>query len=371
MKFNLSNIPMKNSFLLLLLISIVYSCKTDSKPKGFVLNGFIKNISDQAVIYLNIDNKVVDSSVVVNEKFNFTGSVDEPTSAVIMVKNTNYYKFIWLENNTIEFNGEKGDFRNSIIKGSITQKDDDNLYKILLPIEKKRDSLSALLSDPNSSPENSEAIFKAFNQTMTESGLANQNFIKNNPNSPVSLHVLNIYKTTWGKDITQNLFALFNKENQLSKKGALISKYLEIYGNPQIGEKYIDFEQHNVNGEMIKVSDILSDYTLIEFWASWCGPCRQSNPELVKLYSDFNDKGFEIIGVSLDNEKTNWTKAIEQDKLNWTNVSDLKGSENEGALRYGVNGIPDNILIDKNGVIIARRVIPENLRKSFELAFGK
>lgn len=362
---------MKNPFLFLILISIATSCKTDSKPNGFVLNGIAKNVPNKSVVYLNINNKVVDSSIVENEKFNFKGSVDEPTNAVLMVKSTNDYKFVWLENNIIEFNGTKGDFRNGSIKGSLVQKDDDRLNKKLAPIEKRRDSLNLLLSKLDGSAENSEKIFAKLNETMTQSALVNQSFIKDNPNSPVSLHILNIYKTTWGKNITKELFALVSEENKQSKQGDLISKYIEIYGNPQIGEKYIDFEQKNIDGKMIKVSDVLNDYTLIEFWASWCGPCRQSNPELVELYRDYKDNGFEIIGVSLDNDKNMWTKAITKDKLNWTNISDLKGNENEGALRYGVNRIPDNILIDKDGIIIARRVTPSVLRKSFETKFGE
>jgi thiol-disulfide isomerase/thioredoxin len=110
---------------------------------------------------------------------------------------------------------------------------------------------------------------------------------------------------------------------------------------------------------------------LIEFWPSWCGPCRKSNPNLVNLYHDYNNLGFEIIGVSPENNKSDWIKAIELDKLTWTNVSDLKGSINEGALRYGVNGIPDNVLIDKNGIIVARftknRKITRNTRKKIEI----
>lgn len=362
---------MKNTFLFLILITIFTSCKTDSKPSGFVLNGIARNVPDKTVVYLNINNKVVDSSLVENEKFNFKGNVEEPTNALLMVKNKNDYKFIWLENNIIEFNGEKGNFKNSSIKGSLVQKDDDRLKKKLKPIEKKRDSLNLLLSELDGSNENSEKLFTEFNETMAQSALINQNFIKENPNSVVSLHILNIYKTTWGKSTTKELFALLSDEKKQSKKGNLVSKYIEIYGNPKIGEKYIDFEQKNVNGEMIKISNVLNDYTLIEFWASWCGPCRQSNPELVELYNDYNDKGFEIIGVSLDDDKNRWTKAIEKDKLNWTNISDLKGNENEGALRYGVNGIPDNILIDKDGIIIARRVTASILRKSFEAKFGE
>jgi len=364
---------MKKAALILSILLSILACKTDTKPEGYVLNGIAENIADNSIVYLNIDNKIVDSAVVKNEKFEFQGSVDGPTNAVLMVKNTNDYKFIWLENNEIDFIGKKGDFRNSTIEGSMVQKDSDRLSEELAPIDKKRDSLDVLLSqlDEDGDEENAEIVFAQYKKTTTQSELINQAFVRDNPSSPVSLYVLNAYKTTWGKDVTKDLFGLLDEENRNSLKGRSISRYIEIYGNPQIGENYIDFEQENVDGKMIKLSDVLNEYTLIEFWASWCGPCRQSNPELVRLYNDYNDIGFEIIGVSLDEDRNRWMKAIEKDKLIWPNVSDLKGSENEGALRYSVKGIPDNILIDKDGIIIARRVTPENLRKSFEKKFSE
>ncbi|KKL88540.1 hypothetical protein LCGC14_1923650, partial [marine sediment metagenome] len=196
--------------------------------------------------------------------------------------------------------------------------------------------------------------------------MINQEYIEENPDSPVSLNTLNVYKTTWGKDKTEELFAFMDSNSKKSENGKAIFTYLELYGNPKVGQKYIDFQQEDTDGNLVKVSDVLGQYTLIEFWASWCGPCRNSNPDLVKLYKDYNDSGFEILGVSLDDNRSNWLKAIDADKLTWTNISDLKGSENEGAIRYGVNGIPDNVLIDSSGTIVGRYLKPEDLREIFE-----
>lgn len=361
---------MKNTFLFLLIILLIGSCKTESKPNGFVLKGVAENVADEAVIYLNINNKIVDSSKVVNQKFEFKGKVEQPTNAVLMIKNTNEFKFLWLENSEMEFVGTKGNFKNGLVKGSLVQKDADKLNTTLESVEIRRDSLNLLAMNMDEANENYSYTLSELNKTFVESASINQKFVEENPNSLVSIHILNIFKTTWGKEITTKLFGLIGEENKLSQKGESISKFIELYGNPQIGEHYIDFEQEDTNGELIKVSNVMKTYTLIEFWASWCGPCRETNPELVKVYTDYNDLGFEIIGVSLDIDKQQWINAITKDELTWPNVSDLKGSENEGALRYGVNAIPDNILIDNEGVIIARRVTPQILRRSFEKRFN-
>jgi thiol-disulfide isomerase/thioredoxin len=361
---------MKNCIIRCMIVMSLAACKKEGKQDGFILNGTAKNVEDNSIIFLQIDNKIVDSTAVKSEKFQFKGAVNHPTSCIITLKNSNDYKFLWLENETITFSGEKNNFQNATISGSLVQKDSDELSERLSQVEKVRDSLNALLMTLDGDGDG-DALFQEFNKTIAQTVTINQDFVREKPNSPVSLHILNIYKTTWGKEVTQELFNLTSKENQNSKKGNFISQYLELYGNPQIGEKYIDFGQNDSNDNYLKISDKLGKYTLIEFWSSWCGPCRQSNPSLVRLYDDYNEKGFEIIGVSLDEDKTAWVKAIEKDQLSWTNISDLKGSNNEGALRYGVTGIPDNILIDEQGTIIARRVTPQILRKSFEAAFSK
>ena len=116
-----------------------------------------------------------------------------------------------------------------------------------------------------------------------------------------------------------------------------------------------DFEQQSADGKTIKVSDFRGKYLLLDFWASWCGPCRAENPRLVKAYHQYKDQGFEILGISLDNpdQRQAWLGAIETDGLTWPQVSDLRGAKNKGAVLYGVNKIPANFLLDPEGRIVA------------------
>lgn len=188
-------------------------------------------------------------------------------------------------------------------------------------------------------------------------------FIQAHPDSLASAKTLAIMSTTFGRDKTRALYNQLSERVQGSEHGKVISKYLSVNVDPKIGDPFVDFEMPNADGQTEKLSDLKGKVILLEFWASWCGPCAWENPNLKEAYENYKEQGFEIFAVSMDFEKDSWLRAIEEQKLDWHHVSEMETHFNTAALIYGINGIPDNILIDPNGIIVARDLRGEELNE--------
>ena len=196
-------------------------------------------------------------------------------------------------------------------------------------------------------------------------------FIRDFPNSLESARTLNESRFRLDKELFSELFALMNDKTQASIYGKEIARYLKLNVDPQIGDKYVDFELNNIKGQKTKVSELREKYTLIEFWASWCGPCRESNPALKKVYEKFHEKGFNIVGVSMDRSKEKWLKAIKEDSLPWDHILNEKGAWGDVATIYNLKGVPDNILIDDKGIVIGRSLVVDDLKAKLEMEFNE
>lgn len=316
-----------------ILTLLIVSC-SEKKEIEFSFTGTTKGIENGKVLYLDYDNKVLDSTKIENNTFTFTTKLPTyPVKLWLHTKDFSSYRPFWAENKPMNFVAIDTDFKNANITGSEIETLSQTLYQ-------NTDSLSR-----------EERIKKEME------------FVKEYPNSIVSAYILSVYATTWGKEKTTELYEPFSQENKKSDYGQQIGRYIELNKEPKIGEQFADFRMEDQNGNIKTLSDIKGKTVLLEFWASWCGPCRKENPNLVKTYETFQPKGFEIFAVSLDEDKDNWLKAIEKDSLNWTHVSDLKGQANHASLVYGINGIPDNFLIADNGEIIGRNLRGEELDK--------
>jgi len=327
---------MKN-FNLFLLILITFTTFGQNKS-NFSLLGKTKDISDGTILLLQnpLSNKFIDSTEVKNNTFIIKTALSNFPTKIILWRDGSTAKSIWVENKKMTFDATDSSFQDAIINGSIT------------------DSLATQLRKQTRELKSYEEI------------VANEiEFVKNNPNNILSAHNLSIMANVFGKKKSTELFNNLSIENKQSHYGKIITNFLNLKlpETPKIGEKYFDFSMNNQKGEEKKLSELDGKVILLEFWASWCLPCRKENPELVSTYVRFKKLGFEIFAVSLDENKENWINAIKKDNLNWKHVSDLNGRNNFAALIYNVNGIPDNILIDKNGVIIGRNLRGEKLNK--------
>ena len=316
-----------------ILTVLTIACGEKSSSK-FSLSGKTIDFEDGTFLYLDYNNEVIDSAIVENNSFEFSTELpSSPINLWMHNKDFSKYRSFWAENRLMKFDATESDFRKAIITGSETENTSFDFFQSI-------DTLPR------------------FERQKME-----MDFVRKNPNSIISAFLLSLYSTTWGKDKTMDLYKNFSSSNKDSEFGKKINRFLELSQEPEIGQQYVDFESENPQGEARKLSNLAGKVTLLEFWASWCAPCRHENPNLVKTYAKFNPKGFEIFAVSMDHDKNSWLTAIEEDELNWEHVSDLKGNDNEASIIYGVSGIPDNFLIAENGEIIGRNLRGEKLNE--------
>lgn len=326
-------------FVLLLFLNYTLS----AQKRTFTINGKVQGIEDKTWLYLKDSNRdlVIDSTKVDDNSFKFESKIDSfPIRVILHSKNFKNYAFFWLEDEKLVFNASNSTFKEARITGNINQL--DNQLKQSLKSKIRRERL-----------------------------MLEKQFVEDNPNSIISANILSVYKTTFNKNDVERLYLAFSEVNKSSAYGKSIMEFLSLNkGELKLGDKFIDFEMLDNNGGKRKFSEVKAEYILLEFWASNCAPCRKENPNLVKIYNTYKEKGFEIFAVSEDIKKSNWLNAIRKDKLPWINVSDLKKS-NKAFMIYGINGIPDNFLIDSNGIIIARNLRGEKLNQKLNHLFSK
>lgn len=239
--------------------------------------------------------------------------------------------------------------------------DHKELEQSLAFTNKMWDSLNVQLRNKELSPAQKDSLQQLFNSNREVQENIYKDFIREHSNSMLAVENLNGFKFTWGKDTTEALFESLDPVIQKTEEGELIEEYIAYYRDPEVGDSYSDFELPNLEGEQVTLSDELKDYTLLEFWASWCGACRKKHPELIKLYEEYKDKGFNILGISSDAAAADWKTSVEKDELPWVNLRDPNGRESTVQYQYGIHIIPTNFLIGPDGTIVAKNMNPQEL----------
>jgi peroxiredoxin len=350
---------MKNYLLLAVIIgSCCLSCK-QGKRQSFTLTGEIKGLSDR-YIYLQMtdgDSSKTDSAVVTNGHFVFNGSTAELSMSFLTTKQR--YVRVFLENSDIHIKGNMDSLQDAKITGSLSHATYDSLYTSLAGITDQGDSLVSLLLGDAGSKLNaaSRTALEANIETIREQKMERiHSFILKYPKSQVGVYeisefVLRNYPVAG----LEKLFNSLDTAAQQSNAGKRLKKRIVTLAKTSVGQPILDFTQNDMSKKPVQFSQYnKGKYVLLDFWASWCGPCRGENPNVLKAYQHFKDKGLAILGVSLDEDSSAWKKAVRDDQLPWKQVSDLKGWKNAVAVEYGIDGIPINFLVNPNGIIVAK-----------------
>jgi thiol-disulfide isomerase/thioredoxin len=293
--------------------------------------------------------------------------VDSVTTMYLTLDDADGSIQLLIDNSHYKISGSLDDYE--ITTDSKPQNDLNAYDEKIDPIAKKmKVMVSELRKGPD--PENKEeydSLRAAYSELYDQRDKFDSVYIEENPSSFAS--VLALRGTFYLLDNEQLEAALTRLDaplKQMKEYKYMLGK-LERMKAVAVGQSYTDFGLETPEGEILKISDVQNgNVLLIDFWASWCGPCRKANPELVEIYHAYHDAGFDIIGVSLDRDSASWVKAIADDHLTWYQISDLKYWNSEGALLYGVPAIPHSVLIDRNGIIAATKLEGDELREAIE-----
>lgn len=349
----------KLTYLAITATALTIAACTGENKNGYVITGSVEGAADGDTVYLQEANGrelvKIDTAIIRNGTFTFKGQQDSAVNRYLtcQVNNQPMLMDFFLENGKIKVELGK---ENDSATGTPSNDAYQEIREKIDGIGKKTNQIFNMLGDTLLTDEQREAKLKEAEQLEAEYSAALKAAVKKNIGNAVGIH---LFKRTFYENsvdendaLLQQIPANFQSDEAIVK----IKEMTEKQKRTAVGTKFIDFEMKTPEEKAVKLSDYAGKgkVVLVDFWASWCGPCRREMPNLVEAYAKYKGKNFEIVGVSLDQDAEAWKESIKSLKMTWPQMSDLKLWQNEGAQLYAVNSIPHTVLIDGEGTIIAR-----------------
>lgn len=379
---------MKKILLLLSVTAVMISCnKSDGE---FTIEGTATGFENgQAIILQKADTVAVgqmnpiDTVKIENGKFEFKGTITEPEVSGLLIEGKGNIDLI-LESGKIVVSLDKDTLRNSKVSGTYSNDELVKYKKDIAVLQKQIQTKAQAFQQANmakfqeAQQNNDTVVINALvkeNQAIMKPLIdKNYNYAESNPKSFLSVILAEGF--TYSPDVDfvkiKKIYNGLSSELKNTRHGKVIKQKLDAHEAVEVGKVAPDFSANTPEGKTVSLKQASGKVTVIDFWASWCEPCRKENPNVVALYNEFHDKGLNIIGVSLDNEKDNekWKQAIAADKLTWTQVSNLKGWADPIAKKYNVTSIPATFILDASGKIVAKDLRGEELKAKVKELLG-
>ena len=348
-----------------------------SQKPGFEIQGTVADSqADGKQVYLVKygEEAPIDSAVVTNGAFTFQGEQATPTLCVLYVgdhemrrvsagENAPYTAIFTLENARLQavLNEEAP---------AVSGTPENDAFKALQDQVKGIRAKAEPLTDQLKSADEAvkEAAMEQYEAIEAEASQALKAYIEANCDKQVAAKVFSDARYDLSDEDQEAILAKANDTFKAVRGIDKMIEHLNILKNSAVGKKFIDFEMADAEGKMHKLSEFVGNgkVVLIDFWASWCPPCRADMPNLVAAYKQYKSKGFEIVGISLDSKADAWAKGVQDLGITWTQLSDLQGWKNAGAALYGVNSIPHTILVDKDGTILCKKLHGKEIAAKLE-----
>ena len=349
---------------------ILVHVASGSMAQEFTLSGNIKNFTGSSVeLYITKEHIAKPEAITIpvqNGKFSYKGkALRSPYFASLAIDPQKHLQFV-LYNEPVRVEADANDLKSAKLSGG-AQIEQYNQYRQTLGVleaEMRENYTKSRSLDKESAA--AVALREKNNSLTKETEAMAAKFIEQHPGSGVSPFLLWANRLDMATEVKlySSLDSNLLADNSYFK---FITPSMVGQRNTAIGKMLPAMKQANTLGNMVSLTDFKGKYLLIDFWASWCVPCRAANPGVVKLYNHYKAKNFDVLGISLDKgDKTKWIEAIRKDGLIWHHISDLKGWDNEISRAFGINSIPATVLVDPNGVIIARNLSEQQLETFLE-----
>lgn len=354
----------------LVFIAAVAFFACSQQEKGFEITVNLEGAEGQILLEKRGASQwiAVDTADIIDGTAVLKGEVTVPEDHYLSVMGQRAKTILFVENAKMTVTGNAANLEQIEVTGSKTHDEYNEVNRQIQEIGEEYMALYQEAREAAAAGEEARAseLMKQVEAMYESTNTMQADFVRNNPGSFAAPYFLSRVQYGMEVDELDKLVSALEPKLDEVPSIASLKERIEKLKVVAVGQTAPDFTMNDPDGNPVRFSDIYkqNEYTLLDFWAAWCGPCRQENPNIVAVYNDYKDKGFSVFGVSLDRDRDAWLKAIDDDKLTWEHVSDLAYWNNAAAQMYAVNSIPASLIVDKNGKIIAKNKRDEELREA-------